>query len=276
MFVSLAAALVFIIIAAFRLSKIFLTPYIQRRRAAMRALGKHGITKIRKDPTAKLAYNGIYAFFKENFSKSEEYLNLALSRSDVRQNQLFCIEWLIHLYEAAGNNSKLLWCFRKAAEYAPDDPEAQSRLGHAYFIDGKLDKAMYCFEQALHFDPNNGYSYYSIAKIHMVRGEDKLAEETLNTLIKINENHPLVYAELATIAAMHGETEKIEEYYKKALLCGYKEPEELNKRITAIMKFGCAENVSGEDLPRDYYRRIEKKEEKSPSIGTGTVSIEKE
>ncbi|MDE6030438.1 MAG: tetratricopeptide repeat protein [Oscillospiraceae bacterium] len=215
-----------------------------------------------KDPTARLAYKGIYQFFKQNFAKSEEYLNLALSRSDYRQNQIFCVEWLIHLYEAADNVPKLLWCYRKAAEYAPDNPEFQSRLGHVYYVDGKLDKAMYCFEQALRYDPNHGYSYYSIAKIHLVRGEDKKAEETLNTLIKINENHPLVYSELATLAAMHKEWERCEEYYKKSLLCGYKDPDELQKRIAAIRKFGDGEGVSGEDLPNEYYRRIEPKETK--------------
>ena len=221
------------------------------------------MSKVNKDPTARLAYKGIYEFFKQNFAKSEEYLNLALSRSDFRQNQLFCIEWLIHLYEAADNLPKLLWCYRKAAEYAPDNPEFQSRLGHVYYVDGKLDKAMYCFEQALRYDPNHGYSYYSIAKIQIVRGEDKKAEETLNTLIKINENHPLVYSELATLAAMHGENERCEEYYKKALLCGYKDPDELQKRISAIMKFGNTEGVDGGDLPNEYYRRIEPNEMKT-------------
>ena len=129
-----------------------------------------------------------------------------------------------------------------------------------YYVDGKLDKALYCFEQALRYDPNHGYSYYSIAKIQIVRGEDKKAEETLNTLLKINENHPLVYSELATLAAMHGENERCEEYYKKALLCGYKDPDELQKRISAIMKFGDGEGVSGDDLPNEYYRHIEPKE----------------
>ena len=246
--------------ALYVIVKYIFKPYIDRRRAALRALGTHGVSKVNKDPTARLAYKGIYEFFKQNFAKSEEYLNLALSRSDFRQNQLFCIEWLIHLYEAA---DKLLWCYRKAAEYAPDNPEFQSRLGHVYYVDGKLDKAMYCFEQALRYDPNHGYSYYSIAKIQIVRGEDKKAEETLNTLIKINENHPLVYSELATLAAMHGENERCEEYYKKALLCGYKDPDELQKRISAIMKFGNTEGVDGGDLPNEYYRRIEPNEMKT-------------
>ncbi len=258
-FVSMVTALYVIV-------RYLIKPFIDRRRAALRALGTHGISKVKKDPTARLAYKGIYEFFKKNFAKSEEYLNLALSRSDFRQNQLFCIEWLIHLYEAADNLPKLLWCYRKAAEYAPDNPEFQSRLGHVYFVDGKLDKAMYCFEQALRYDPNHGYSYYSIAKIQIVRGEDKKAEETLNTLIKINENHPLVYSELATLAAMHGENERCEECYKKALLCGYKDPDELQKRISAIMKFVEIDGVSGDDLPNEYYRRIEPKETKTDGL----------
>jgi tetratricopeptide (TPR) repeat protein len=251
----LALLAMLIIASAVELIYILLVPYLQRRKAALHALGKSGITKIARDKTARIAYKGIYAFFKDDYPKAEEYLNLALSRSDIRQNQLFCIEWLIKLYEVTENDFKLLWCFRKAVEYAPDNPEAQARLGHAYFTDGKLDKAMYCFEQALRYDPNNGYSYYSMAKIYMVRGEDDKAVETLEQLTKINENHPLVYAELATFAAMRGEREKCEEYYKKAQLCGYNTPDELNKRITAILEFGKAE-ASGADLPREYYRKI--------------------
>lgn len=239
-----------------------LIPHIQKRRAALKALGEHGIQKLAHDEMARLAYKGVYALLEDDFPKAEEYLNLAFNRTDINQNKSFCIEWLIKLYEHIGADDKLLWCFRKAVDLAPDSAPAQVRLGHAYYVDGKLDQAVYCFEQALRYNPNEGYAYYSMAKIHMVRGEDDKALETLNTLLKINENHPLVYAELAVIYAMHGDSEKSEEYFKKAELCGYNESEELNKRITAILKFGQAEDVSGENLPREYYRRIEPKEEK--------------
>ena len=155
----------------------------------------------------------------------------------------------------------MLWGFRKAAEFAPDDPEVQSRLGHAYYADGKLTSAEYCFKQALEYDPNHGYSYYSLAKIHMVRGEDDKALEILQKLISIQENHPLVLAELATWYAMHDDEEKCKEYYEKALLCGYKDPEELSRRMTALHQFNHAEAASGDDLPWEYYKRITLEEE---------------
>lgn len=235
----------------------FVIPYRNKRNAAARALGKDGIKIMRRDETAKLAYKGIYAIMSGKYPQAEEYLQKSLAQSDVRQNQMFCVEWLIRLYEAMENESKTLWCFRKAVEYSPDNPEAQSRLGHAYFADGKLDQAMYCFEQALRYDPNNGYSYFSIAKIQLIRGEDEEAFETLQKLVRINENHPLCHAELADYYAMKGDREKAEEECKKAQLCGIKEPEELNKRINAMLSFHETE-FSGGDLPTMYYRRIEK------------------
>ncbi|MCM1166865.1 MAG: tetratricopeptide repeat protein [Lachnospiraceae bacterium] len=235
----------------------FVIPCRNKRNAAARALGKDGIKIMRHDETAKLAYKGIYAIMSGKYPQAEEYLQKSLAHSDIRQNQMFCIEWLIRLYEAMENESKLLWCYRKAVEYSPDNPEAQSRLGHAYFADGKLDQAMYCFEQALRYDPNNGYSYFSIAKIQLVRGEDEKAFETLQNLVRINENHPLCHAELADYYAMKGDREKAEEECKKAQLCGIKEPEELNKRINAMLSFHETE-FSGGDLPTMYYRRIEK------------------
>lgn len=230
------------------------------KRAALKALGKQGIRKIRNDDAAKYAYKGIVKLFQGNYPDADDLLQRALSLSTVRQNQMFCIEWLIKLYEATENDARLLWCFRKAAEFAPDDPEVQSRLGHAYFADGKLSNAEYCFEQALRYDPNHGYSYYSLAKIYMVRGEEEKALETLNRLTKIQENHPLVYAELATFYAMRDDEEKCRENYEKAILCGYKEPDMLSARMTAIHSFNHAENASGDDLPREYYRRIEKED----------------
>lgn len=253
------AAMVGVLFIIFMLGK-FLIPYISRRKAAIRALGKDGIKVLRHDKTAKLAYKGIYALLDGKYPEAESFLQEALAQADVRQNQMFCVEWLIKLYEAMENESKIRWCFRKAVEYSPDNPEAQSRLGHAYFSEGNLDKAEYCFEQALRYDPNNGYSYYSLVKIYLVRGEDEKAYETLEKLIKINENHPLAHSEFANYYAMQGNREKAEEECKKAQLCGFKEPDELNRRINAILSFNETE-FSGEDLPSLYYRKIAKNEQ---------------
>lgn len=235
------------------------TPYLAKRKTALRALGKDGIKLVHKDDVAKLAYKGIYALINGKLAEAEEILQLALSRTDVRQNQMFCVEWLIRLYEAMDNDSKLMWCYRKAVEYAPDNAEAQSRLGHAYFTEGKLDQALYCFEQALRYDPNHGYSYFSIAKVQMLRGEDDKAFETLQKLVKINENHPLCHAVFADWYAMRGDAEKAEEECKKAQLCGIHEPEELNKRINAMLSFHKTD-YDGKNLPELFYRRIEDKE----------------
>lgn len=235
------------------------TPYRAKRKTALRALGKDGIKLVRKDDVAKLAYKGIYALIDGRLAEAEEILQLALSRSDIRQNQMFCIEWLIRLYEAMENDSKLMWCYRKAVEYAPDNAEAQSRLGHAYFTEGKLDQAIYCFEQALRYDPNHGYSYFSIAKVQMLRGEDDAAFETLQKLVKINENHPLCHAVFADWYAMHGDAQKAEEECRKAQLCGIHDPDELNKRINAMLSFHKTD-YDGKDLPEMFYRRIEDKE----------------
>ncbi len=251
-------ALAGVIFLAVFLMDLFLVPYISRRKAAVRALGRDGIRIVRKDDTAKLAYKGIYYLMCGKFPQAEDYLQQALARSDVRQNQMFCVEWLVRLYETTDNMPKMLWCYRKAAEFSPDNPEAQSRLGHAYFSDGKLDQAEYCFRQALKYDPNNGYSYFSLAKIQLVRGEDDKAFETLQNLLKINENHPLCHAELADYYAMQGNREMAEEECKKAQLCGIKEPEELNKRINAMLSFHCTD-YDGNDLPSMFYRKIEKK-----------------
>ncbi len=230
------------------------------RRAAVKALGKHGLRVLRHDEGARCAYKGILMLTKGRYPEAEEKLMRALSISDNRQNQLFCVEWLIKLYEAQENEGQLMWALRKAAEIAPDNPDAQSRLGHAYYNEGKLSSAEYCFEQALRYDPNYGYSYYSLATIYTLRGEDERALETLKKLVTIQENHPLVYAELATWYAMHDDEKNAEEAYDKAILCGYKDPEELSKRMTALRMFNHAENATGNDLPRDYYRYIEKEE----------------
>lgn len=251
-------ALAGVIFLAVFLMDIFLVPYINRRKAAVRALGKDGIRIVRKDDTAKMAYKGIYYLMCGKFPQAEDHLQQALARSDIRQNQMFCVEWLVRLYETTDNIPKMLWCYRKAAEFSPDNPEAQSRLGHAYFSDGKLDQAEYCFRQVLKYDPNNGYSYFSLAKIQLVRGEDDQAFETLQNLLKINENHPLCHAELADYYAMQGNREMAEEECKKAQLCGIKEPEELNKRINAMLSFHCTD-YDENDLPSMFYRRIEKK-----------------
>lgn len=236
-------------------------PLLSRRRAALRALGKDGIRIVHKDTVAKLAYKGIYALMKGDYPKAEGFLQQALARSDIRQNQCFCVEWLIHLYETTEDESKLMWCYRKAVEMAPDNPEAQSRLGHSYFTSGYLDKAEYCFEQAIRYDANNGFSYFSLSKIYMMRGEDDKAYETLQKLVKVNEQHPLCHAAFADYYAMQGDKLKAEEECKKAVLAGIHNPDELNKRINAILSFNTTE-FTGDDLPSIYYRKIEKRTDK--------------
>lgn len=233
--------------------RVVLQGYFRRRRAALRALGKHGLRSMYKDRTARLAYKGIYKLMQDKYPEAEELLTKALSLADVRNNQIFCVEWLGHVYEAMENDARLLWCYRKAVEFAPENPEFQSRLGHAYFVDGRLEKSKYCFEQALHFDPNHGYSRYSLAKICMVRGEDGEAVRRLEELAKIQENHPLIFAELAVIHAMNGREEQCKECYEKAVLCGYERPEQLSRRMTAIFEFNRAEGADASDLPSEYY-----------------------
>ncbi len=237
------------------------------RRRAMKAIGKGGINIVMKDKTAKIAYKGICKFLDGDMQKAEEYLTKAHSLADVRNNQLFCLEWLGRLYEEVGDEAKILWCHRKAVDYAPDVPSYQSRLGFDYFRDGKLDKAMYCFEQAVKYDPNDGFSRYNIACIKAIRGDEEQAIEDLKTLAGIQENHPLVFAELATIYAMRGDKENCREAYDKAILCGYNEPDRLSEKITAIFAFNANEHYSWEDLPRNYYRYIPEKEDKRTSCG---------
>lgn len=256
LFIGVAAIMVLFIVV------ILTKEHFRRRRDAIRAMGRDGYKAVMKDKVARTAYKGVCAFLKGDLLTAEDHLTKALLLSDIRQNQVFCIEWLIRVHERYNDNSKLLWCYRKAAEYSPDNPEVQSRLGHAYFVEGRLEQAMYCFEQAIRYDPNHGYSHYSIAKIHMVRGEDERAIEVLESLVKIQENHPLIYSELATIYAMRRDDDKCREYYEKAIMCGYEKPEMLAKRMTAIYDFNNAKGADGSDLPVEYYRHIDKGEEK--------------
>lgn len=237
----------------------FLMPVINRRRAAMMALGREGITMVRKDKNAMQVYKGIYALMDGKLAKAESLLQLALSQSDIRQNQMFCIEWLIKLYAAMENDPKLLWCYRKAVELSPDNPDAQTRLGQEYLSNGNLDQAVYCFEQALRYNPNDGFSYYSLAAIHMMRGEDDKAFEDLQRLKKINEDHPLCHSQLANYYALTGNREMAMLECKRAQLCGFKDPEEINRRINAMLSFN-ETKFSGEDLPDIYYRKIVKPE----------------
>ena len=246
--------------SSFGMRFFFLKEKMSIRTAAVRALGKQGISAMKNDRSARIAYKGIVSMMEGHYPESEELLMQSLSMSEVRQNQLFCVEWLVKLYEAQESDGKLMWCYRRAAEIAPDNPEVQSRLGHAYYAEGKLSNAEHCFRQVLKYDPNYGYAYYSLASIYMVRGEDEKALDTLKQLENIQASHPLVNAELATWYAMHDDEQKAEEYYDKAILCGFKEPEQLSKRMTALRLFNHAEGATGSDLPQDYYRKKEKED----------------
>ena len=237
--------------------------YLVNRFQALKYMGKDGFRAVMKDKVARLAYKGIYAYVKCDLPKAEEYLTKAHDLSDIRQNQVFCMEWLIRINEGYNDRSRLMWCYRKAAEYSPDSPEALSRLGHAYLAVGQLEKAKYYFEQAAHYDPSHCFSIFSLAKIHMLRGEDEEAIATLKSLLNMNANHPLVYAELSTFYAMMGDEENSRECYHKSILGGYEQVRRLSDRLTAIREFNQSERAELSDLPSEYYRRIIKEEEEN-------------
>lgn len=241
---------------------IFLVPHLTRRIAALRALGSNGFGKLALDPVARIVYRGIYCVLNGEDAKAEKYLEQAISNANSVDNQLFCYDWLLKIYEKNVDEykDKIVRCFRETAELAPDNALAQCRLGHAYYGEGRLDSALYCFEQAMKYDPNEGFAYYTAAKIHLIRGEDEKCLETLNRLAVINESHPLVYGELAIYHAMHDEIEQCDECFKKAALCGHRELERLERQIDAIKRFRKGETYNGSDLPEDYYRRVEKPE----------------
>ena len=108
-----------------------------------------------------------------------------------------------------------------------------------------------------------GRSLLSIRRILEKKEEPENMKEQLDTLKQleyIQASHPLVKAELATWYAMHDDEQKAEEYYDKAIICGFKEPEQLSKRMTALRLFNHAEGATGSDLPQDYYRKKEKED----------------
>ncbi|MGN0648937.1 MAG: tetratricopeptide repeat protein [Oscillospiraceae bacterium] len=243
----------------------YLMPYIIRRQEALASLGENSFGKLAKDPTARLAYRGVYYVLDNKTAQAEKYLEQAINRADNSTNQLFCYEWLIRLYENDPDKykDKLMWCYRKTAEIAPDNARLQCRLGQMYYSDGRLDNALYCFEQSIKYNPFEGFAYYMTAKIQLIRGEDERCLETLNKLLEINESHPLVYGELAIYYAMHDDIEKCDECFNKAMLCGHRDAMTLERNIDAIKRYRRGETYYGDYLPEDYYRRVEKKDRES-------------
>ena len=148
----------------------------------------------------------------------------ALSISDNRQNQHFCVEWLIKLYEAQENEGQLMWALRKAAEIAPDNPDAQSRLGHAYYNEGKLSSRNTALSRRSGTTLTIGYSYYSLATIYTLRGEDERALETLKKLVTIRKNW------LVCRLSRHGtqcttmRRTPRKHTTRRYFVCGYKDP----------------------------------------------------
>ena len=84
--------------------------------------------------------------------------------------------------------------------------------------------------------------------------------QVFEELLKTHESHPLVYAEIALLHAMKGNDDLCRENYKKAIMCGYQNCDELSRRITAVYKFNQNELANEDDLPNEYYRRIEKED----------------
>ncbi len=223
------------IVALFVALQQTLTIYFRQRKKAFAALGQHGITVVIKDKNARLCYKGIVAFMNAKFVKAESLLTQALNQTELLQNQLFCTEWLRRLYETINDREKFLWASRREAELAPDKPDLQCKLGQLYLTDGNTDEAYYCFEQALRYDPNNSQAYFLMAKIHMLNGEYDKAHELFDKLLKVNKSHPLIYGELAVLYAIENNAEKANEICKKAILCGYKDCNELKARIAAML-----------------------------------------
>lgn len=180
------------------------------RKKALNLMGEDFNAKhLKDDEGAKLMYNGIVQFLKEDFRDAASCFEEALKLSLSDNNRLFCFVWILRCYEALCYDAVYEVTIRRMLQALPANDKSLHLGGLYYANKGEYEKAVYYFEQAI--------KYY-------------------DTVLKINENDVFCICQKAVCYAALGDYEAAEKLTVRAAAFNADDFEMIEKKLEMIKK----------------------------------------
>jgi tetratricopeptide (TPR) repeat protein len=191
---------------------------------------------IHRDKGAKLAFRGILAFFRSDYSRAITHLEKAMEYSFVSHNNAFCLDWLAQCYDAQEKYNQSLECCVKAVQVEPSNIKSLFNLADMYVRRGLFEKAEFYYNRILRYDGTNAAACFMIGALFMGRGRYDEAQEQFLKTLDIDAQFVSAMAELSVVCAIKGDYSKMDSYYAKAENNNYIESDRLKKRLNSIKK----------------------------------------
>jgi tetratricopeptide (TPR) repeat protein len=208
-FIMTVLLLLSVFVFSFTLRGVIIAPIWIRREAKLNIGGR---VSLNRDKSAKLAYKGICAYLKRDYSKAAVYLEKAVKYAHVPQNGAFCMDWIVRCYDELEKYDESLNCGIRAVRIAPENVKALLNLADRYSRKGQFEKAEYYCKSILKYDTGNQSALFMLGELNMGRGYYDKAEEWLREALERDEGFAPAIAELSVLMAIKGNYRRMEYY----------------------------------------------------------------
>jgi len=180
------------------------------------------------------ARKGIEAYNQGKSTLAVAELERAIELGVTRYEREVIYTVLGNAYDDIGMFDKAIAAHRQALRVNPRHSKAWIGLGIAYRHSGDLDEAERCYSEAMHIEPNDATLLASLGLLYVYRNDPHRAIATLEKAIKRDPSIANAHASLALAYAMAGRFRDADAALKQAVLCGYKNPRDIQERIAAL------------------------------------------
>ncbi len=179
---------------------------------------------------------GQQLFTQRKFSEALPHFQSAIETPMDEQSKTYVLTMIGNCYLELGEYTKSLEYQDKAIEQDPANHEAYVNRGVVLRLMGQYDKAADAYAKAAELAPNYAPLYVSMGALAIVQGDYESAIQHLERAVELDDSLAVAHSNLAIAYATVERFDEAEQQLKKAVLCGYHQPEVIKSRIDKLRK----------------------------------------
>lgn len=135
----------------------------------------------------------VTAFNQGRLAESEQLANHMTQRYP---NHGFGWKVLGTIRQQQGRQDEALFALKKAADYLPQDSEAQYNLGNYYYDSARLNEAAACYQKAVKIEPGFAKAYFNLGSVQKDQKQFAAAETSYKKALKISPHNAQMHYSL--------------------------------------------------------------------------------
>lgn len=194
------------------------------------------------------ARRGVGAAKSGNYAAAVPELELAIEQG-VSQHDLAELYTILgRSYQELRQFDKSIAAHKKSIEIAPNYHKAWNNLGITHFEHGNLAQAEQCHQRAVRLAPDYAFAHASLGAVCIHRNNPRQAIQHLQKAIHLNPQIAVAHSNLALAYAMLDHFAEAEAALKQAIVLGYKDWQNLQKRIQNLKAVAGTGQTTGSQL----------------------------